>query len=180
MQQRWASGLMAGLMATALVGCTGAPPAPPATSVPSVAAEPSPELDASVNELMVAWIDNASHVLWDVEKQGFAPKNEADWVEVEDHAIQLAAAGALIQLPGKGPADANWAKQEGWKNSAKAMAVAGKAANAAAKARNMEALVQANSTLVAACEGCHKEFKPELPTEGVTHQRPHSDSHGGN
>ena len=48
----------------------------------------------------MAWIDNASHVLWDVEKQGFAPKNEADWIEVQDHAIQLAAAGTVIQLPG--------------------------------------------------------------------------------
>ena len=73
------------------------------------AAEPAVTLDMSYNELMVALIDNASHVLWDVEKPGFAPKNEADWVELEDHAMQLAAAGTLIQLPGVGPSDRIWA-----------------------------------------------------------------------
>jgi cytochrome c556 len=119
-------------------------------------------------------------VLWDAEKPGFAPKNDADWVELEDHAIQLAAAGTLIQLPGTGVSDGVWAKAENWQNNAKALAEAGRAAHTAAKARNLEALVAANGQLVATCEGCHKQFKPELPTEGIAHQRPHSDTHKGN
>ncbi len=57
------------------------------------------------------------------------------------------------------------------------MGTAALAANAAAKARNKETLIKANGDLVAACESCHKAFKPELPTEGLAHQRPHSDSH---
>jgi len=51
----------------------------------------------SINELMVRWIDNAAHVLWDGEKVDFAPKNEADWIELEDHATQLAAAGGIAR-----------------------------------------------------------------------------------
>jgi cytochrome c556 len=159
---------------------------PPAASqqTPAVAQAPAapsaPMLNTSYNELMVAWIDNASHVLWDAEKPGFAPKNEADWVELEDHAIQLAAAGTLIQLQGAGPTDATWVGQEGWKTNARLLSDAGKAALSAAKSRDLPALVDANSKLVQTCEGCHKQFKPDLPSEGITHQRPHSDSHKGN
>jgi cytochrome c556 len=129
---------------------------------------------------MVALVDNAGHVLWDVEKAGFSPKDAADWLELENHALQLAAASTLLQVGGTGQADPGWVQQVGWKTNAQAMGAAGLAANAAAKARNKEALVKANSDLVAACEGCHKEFKPELPSEGIAHQRPHSESHKTN
>jgi hypothetical protein len=139
-----------------------------------------PTLALSYNELMVTWIDNASHVLWDVEKPEFAPKNDADWVELEDHATQLVAAGTLIQLPGAGANDRVWSGEDGWKANAEAMAEAGNAALAAAKAHNLPAVVEANGKLVLACIGCHKRFKSELPSEGITHQRPHSESHGRN
>lgn len=155
------------------------PPPAPAAAAPA-ATEPSVRLPVSYNALMVAMIDNAGHVLWDIEKEGFAPKDEADWVEVQDHAIQLAAAGAMLQVEGTGPADAGWLKQVGWTSNATAMGAAAMAAHGAAKDRNEEALVKANGELVAACEGCHKEFKPSLPTEGITHQRPHSESHTSN
>ncbi len=168
----------AGLM---LTSCS----TPPTTSTPEAAAPPpaappAVKLTTSYNELMVAWIDNASHVMWDVEKQGFAPKSDADWVEIEDHAIQLAAAGTVIQLPGLGPMDAMWASQDGWKTNAQLLSEAGKTALAAAKGRNLPALIEANGKLVQTCEGCHKQFKPELPSEGLTHQRPHSESHTSN
>jgi hypothetical protein len=177
----WKASLAAiatGLMMTA---CSAPPAAvaPQAVAAPPAAA-PAMTLNTSYNELMVAWIDNASHVVWDVEKQGFTPKNDADWIEVEDHAIQLAAAGTLIQLPGAGPRDAMWVVQDDWKTHARKLSEAGKTALAAAKSRNLPALIEANGTLVQTCEGCHKQFKPELPSEGITHQRPHSDSHKRN
>ena len=37
----------------------------------------------------------------------------------------------------------------------------------------MEALVAANGRLVEACEGCHKQFKPALPSEGIMHSHVH-------
>ncbi len=130
----------------------------------------------SVNELMVTMVDNASHVLWDVEVEGQAPKNEADWLEVEDHAVQIAAAGMLIQLGGTGQADPGWARLPPWRTNAHLMMDAALAARQAAKQRDLPALVQANGRLVESCESCHKEFKPSLPTEGILHQRPHSES----
>jgi cytochrome c556 len=53
------------------------------------------------------------------------------------------------------------------------MADAGAAALAAANARNLDALVAANGQVVESCEGCHKEFKPDLPTEGIVHTHDH-------
>ncbi|MEQ1575819.1 MAG: hypothetical protein ABL993_16390 [Vicinamibacterales bacterium] len=169
---RRSAGTMAiciGGIAVLLAGCNAnveKQPAPP-TFAPVV----------SVNALMVTWVDNASHVLWDIEKEGFAPKNEADWLELEDHATQLAAAGSLIQLGGTGQADPGWVRQIGWKTNAEAMIAAALADLSAAKSRNLEAVIKANGDLVASCEGCHKAFKPELPSEGISHQRPHSESH---
>jgi len=171
-----------GLGAILLSSCGS--PAPQQESQPPAAAAPPPAepavtLPVSYNALMVTMIDNAGHVLWDIEKEGFAPKNDADWVELEDHATQLAAAGSLLQLKGTGPADAGWLTQVGWKSNAEAMAAAAMAAHAAAKGRDKEALIKANGELVASCEGCHKAFKPDLPTEGIAHQRPHSETHKG-
>lgn len=131
----------------------------------------------SINELMVTMVDNAGHVLWDAEKPELAPKDDADWLELQDHAIQLAAASTIIQLGGTGQADMGWIRQVGWSSHATSMGDAAVAALAAAKSKDLPALVKANGALVETCEGCHKAFKPALPTEGIVHQRPHSESH---
>lgn len=178
----WVGNWMLASLALAATACGVAPA--PSQEPPATAAEPAAAaaagLGMSYNELMVRWVDNASHVLWDAEKKGFAPKDEADWVEVEDHALQLAAAGASLQLPGTGVSDGLWVRQAGWTTNARLLSDAGRAAFAAAQSRNLPALVAANGTLVQSCENCHKEFKPDAPTEGVGHQRPHSESHAGN
>lgn len=158
---------------------TDAPPAPQSgTQVPSLAPVTTPR--TSINQLMVTMIDNSGHVLWDTEKEGFAPKDDADWLEVEDHATQLVAAGTLLQLGGTGQADNGWIRQVGWKENADLMGDAALAALAAAKKRDPGALTKANGTLVESCESCHKAFKPDAPTEGLVHQRPHSESHQSN
>jgi hypothetical protein len=173
---------VAAVIAGVLMSACSAPTTPPnpETAAPPTPPAPALRLSTSYNELMVTWIDNASHVLWDVEKPGFAPTNEAAWSELEAHAIQVAAAGTLSQLPGLGPNDAVWSGQDGWKANAQLMSEAANEALAAAKARQLPAVVEANGKLVLACVGCHKQFKPQLPSEGITHQRPHSESHDKN
>jgi len=126
----------------------------------------------SINELMVAWVDHSGHELWDVESEGRAPKTDADWRVVERHATQIAASGPLIALGGTGQADPGWAQSPLWKKDSQELTNAGIAARDAARSKNFEALVKANGQLVEACESCHKEFKPDLPTEGKPHQ-PH-------
>jgi len=53
------------------------------------------------------------------------------------------------------------------------MSDAGAAALTAAQGKNLNALVEANGRLVESCDGCHKEFKPDLPTEGIAHTHAH-------
>lgn len=123
----------------------------------------------SINALMVAQVDHSAHVLWNVEQKGQAPKNDADWREVEHHAIQLAASGSVIALGGTGKRDAEWAANPSWTKRSQELTDSAVAALAAARAKNFDDLVKANGRLVDACEGCHKEFKPDLPTEGIMH-----------
>jgi hypothetical protein len=39
----------------------------------------------------------------------------------------------------------------------------------AVDAKNQMALRSAGDALVEVCEGCHKQFKPDVPTEGILH-----------
>jgi hypothetical protein len=63
---------------------------------------------------MVALVDHAGHRLWDVETEGKAPKTDADWEIVQEHAVQIAAAGPAITAGGTGPRDAEWVKAPSW------------------------------------------------------------------
>ena len=163
------------LTAFLLTACSAPPaqqtePAQPATgSTPP--APVAPESPVSINAEMVALVDHAGHELWEVEKAG--PKANVDWANVEHHAVQIAAAGALVKSAGSGVNDREWVRSPGWQKWAQAMSDAGMAARKAAQDKNRDALVAANGQLVDACEGCHKEFKPDLPSEGITHVHAH-------
>jgi cytochrome c556 len=163
------------LAASLLTTCSAPAPqqAEPAQQAAESAPAPpaAPESPVSVNAEMVALVDHAAHELWDVEKA--APKAAIDWVNVEHHAIQLAAAGALVKTAGAGVNDRDWVRSPMWQKWAQAMSDAGMAARKAAQDTNRDALVAANGQLVDSCEGCHKEFKPDLPSEGITHTHGH-------
>jgi cytochrome c556 len=155
-------------------GCSNPAPTPPETTTTAAAAAPvTAAPDVSINAVMVALVDHAAHNLWEVEREGKAPKTEADWENVIEHAVQIVAAGPAITVGGTGPSDSVWVKTPSWRNHAKRMSDAGLAALNAANSKNLDALVAANGSLVEACEACHKEFKPELPTEGLVHGHAH-------
>lgn len=160
--------LCLGMSAWLLWGCNAT------VEQPQSAQQGSPKTPAvspavSVNAVMVALVDHAGHVLWDVADQQKTPKTDKDWGELEHHAIQMAASGTLIALGGAGPADPGWAQLPGWQKYSKELTDGGLAALSAARRKDQEALLKAGDQLVATCEGCHKEFKPELPTEGLVH-----------
>ena len=171
--------LSLGAGALLLVGCSSGsqPPAQPAqTAQPAVTSTPPPAgPPVSINAEMVAIVDHAGHALWDTEREGKAPKTQQDWELVAEHATQIAAAGTLITLPGTGPNDLTLTQQADWKKWARAMSDAGLAAFRASEKKDVKALVAANSQLVDACDSCHEQYKPALPSEGIAHQHMHVD-----
>ena len=164
-----------GVGALLFAGCTTPPAEQPAPAPePAPAAAPAPiEPKVSINAMMVAFVDHAGHTLWDVEREGRAPKTDADWTAIQEHAVQLVAAGPAITAGGSGEKDAGWSASPTWRAHAQAMSDAGAAALTAAQGKNLSALVEANGRLVQSCEGCHKEFKPDLPSEGIAHPHAH-------
>jgi len=170
--------LSVGAGALLLMACSpGSQPAQPAqTTLQAATSTPPPSPSGppvSINAEMVSIVDHAGHALWDVEGEGKAPETQQDWELVAEHAVQIAAAGTLITLPGTGPNDLTLTQQADWKKWARAMSDAGLAAFKASENKDIKALVAANSQLVETCEGCHKQYKPALPSEGIIHQHLH-------
>jgi hypothetical protein len=165
------------LLVSALLswGCAGdSDPAQRETRSPTVAATTAPSsfgIDplVSINQVMVALVDHAAHHLWDLGRSGAAPETDRDWTEVEHHAVQLAAGASWIATGGAGQADAGWVTQLPWKRYAAQLNEEAVAALEAARAKDLEGVLAAGDAIIEACEGCHREFKPDLPTEGVVH-----------
>ena len=70
---------------------------------------------------------------------------------------------------GTGAADAGYVQLVGWSDWAQDMTDAGVAALVATENHDITALLAAGDALVESCEGCHKEFKPDLPSERYMH-----------
>jgi hypothetical protein len=158
-----------------IAGCSSpAPVEPLKPAQPAVETSAPVRSPVSINAAMVTFVDHAAHQLWDVERQERALKTDADWANVEEHATQIAAAGALVSVAGTGVQDIVWVGSPNWQKWSRAMSDAGLEALKASQEKNLDAVVRANGKLVEACEGCHKEFKPELPSEGIVHAHGHS------
>ena len=97
-QNHWLTAVATGL---ALTACSSPPASTPAATgaPPTATSAPAPWLNTSYNQLMVAWIDNASHVLWDVEKPESAPKNTP--IRLEAQAIQVGGRQQADPTPGE-------------------------------------------------------------------------------
>jgi hypothetical protein len=170
------AGLIGALALTACLatGCSTPPEkSPPSAQAASTLSAPPVQSPVSINAEMVRVVDHAAHQLWNVEREGMAPKTDRDWEAIVEHATQIAAAGALIRLEGTGPNDRTFVQQSDWQKYGGALSNVGLAALKAAEAKNQEALVAANGQLVDVCESCHKRFKPALPSEGITHSHFH-------
>ena len=155
-------------------GCGTPAPVEQQQAAPAAAStQPSVTSPVSINASMVSIVDHAGHELWNVEREGNKPKTKEDWEVLAEHATQLAAAGALVRIPGTGVQDMTWVASPDWQKWARAMSDAAQAELKAIEGENFEALVTANGQLVEACEGCHKQFKPALPSEGIMHMHRH-------
>lgn len=159
--------LISGFIAMALLSACGGPQdsadGPSSTRV-NIPFTP----DISINEIMVAQIDHASHFIWDAAN----PDNLAadiDWQEVEHHAIQLIASRSAMSMGGSGVNDAMWIAQSSWREYVNQMNSASLLALESARTQDTAQLSRASDMLIETCESCHQQYKPSIPTEGFTH-----------
>jgi hypothetical protein len=171
MSKRTALQISALVAIAALAACR--PPPEQQAALPAVNAQAATHAPFSVNELMVMIIDQPGELLWNVEKDGRAPKTDEDWYQLENHAVALASAATLVKLGGTGPNDMGWSREAVWQTSSEQLVTAALNARQAASKKDFDALVKANGEIVDACNACHKQFKPNIPTGGLfMHQPP--------
>ena len=119
----------------------------------------------SFNTLMVKFVDQAADPIWNAAVT--PPKTDAEWEQLEFHAIQLATTGTLMRVGGTGSMDMEWASAPDWAPFTDKMTQASLAAAQAARNKDIGGIQAAGDEIVLNCEGCHRAFKLELPTEGL-------------
>ncbi len=125
-------------------------------------------MPVSVNALMVTMIDHSAHYIWDYAALEDMMLEE-EWLAIEYYSIQLAAAGPLMTLGGTGELDNTWALSPQWLSYSMDMSNAAMKSLNAARLQDKALLDDAGDELLDSCLGCHRAFKPEVPTEGVIH-----------
>ena len=153
-------------------------PAAQLTAAPSTSATASSpsegHLPVSLNAVMVALVNDSADPIWSAATK--LPQAEKEWRGLERVAIALEVSGALMTMPGTGPLDETWTQRPEWQGFAKELREAGAAAVAAVKSRDQAAIASVGDRLVDVCEGCHKVFKPDVPTGKVFGEIRHPDS----
>jgi hypothetical protein len=105
----------------------------------------------SMSELMVDVIYPASDAVFYISTR--TPRDAAEWTELQGKALMLAESANLLMMPGR------TRDNERWMNDAKLLLDAGAAAFAAAKNKDVDALVDLNDQLNTSCVTCHQHYR---------------------
>lgn len=106
----------------------------------------------TMSDLMVKIIYPASDALFYIESR--TPKTDAEWTVLEGQALMVAESANLLMLPGRAR------DQKQWMADAKLMLEAGADAVAAAKKKDVEAIVALSDRLLESCTSCHRNYRP--------------------
>jgi cytochrome c553 len=104
---------------------------------------------ATVGELMQAIVIPTSDAVFGAA--GETPKNEEEWTALENSALMLAESGNLLMMRSPSGDTSIWLKES------KAMVEAGSAAYQAAKAKNVDGVLEAGDKIYESCAGCHEK-----------------------
>ena len=107
----------------------------------------------SVRQIMLGIVAPNSDVIFKVPNE--APKNDKEWVTVQNSALTLAEAGNLLMMPGRAKDKEEWIKQ------ARALVAAGSAAFKAANEKDAKALTDIGDKIDETCEACHAKYLPK-------------------
>jgi hypothetical protein len=107
-----------------------------------------PQATTTISELMTRIIQPNSDAVFYVSR--FPPENDAAWRELENKTLLLAESANLLLIPGYSRDSEQWLRDAILMRDASVRAVA------AARARDMETLVELNNDLYESCESCHE------------------------
>lgn len=143
-----------------------------ACSPPAQRPEPGPDINVpfvpeiSINEIMVGQVDHAAYQILNLSLADNQRLTIGAWQMLEHYAIQLLSSTSAITMGGSGVNDAMWVAQTGWREYTGQMYEAANSALQATRAEDLPALLDAADALRASCDACHRQYKPEIPTEG--------------
>lgn len=106
----------------------------------------------TMSDLMVKIIYPASDALFYIESR--TPKTDSEWTALEGQALIVAESANLLMMPGRAR------DQKQWIADAKLMLDVGADAVAAAKKKDVEAIVALSDRLMESCTTCHKNYRP--------------------
>lgn len=152
----------------------------PRTAPSSAAGSPTGlPADLTVKQIMTGFVDPQADALWAsvgtiVTKAGveeLAPKTDADWAELADHAERLGQAATLLEThphppnPLSGPPGSpgvhvvtGVVDPREWVSVARGLGAASAVALRAVRAKDPAALFDAGETLAQSCDACHHRF----------------------
>lgn len=106
----------------------------------------------TMSDLMVKIIYPASDALFYIESR--TPKTDSEWTALEGQALMVAESANLLMMPGRAR------DQKQWMADAKLMLDVGAEAVAAAKKKDVDAIVALSDRLMESCTTCHKNYRP--------------------
>jgi cytochrome c556 len=106
----------------------------------------------TMSDLMVKIIYPASDALFYIESR--TPKTDSEWTALEAQALMVAESANLLMMPGRAR------DQKQWMADARLMLDVGADAVAAAKKKDVEAIVALSDRLMESCTTCHKNYRP--------------------
>jgi hypothetical protein len=156
-------------LSIAILGCSIAIGWSVSAAQKTVRRRPFLPLSMSINQVMVAVVDDAAHGIWE---GGNTDKRLTDgqWQTIEQQTYQLQAAATLISLGGTGKADPGYTASPAFQEEARKLMDMAINSRHAVETKDQKALRSAGDALVTLCEGCHTQFKPDAPTEGIYHK----------
>ena len=89
------------------------------------------------------------------------------WRELEFLVKQLQIGAALLGISGTGLINEMWTSCSGWQEYTARSEQAGSRAVSAARSCFIELIARAGDEIVATCESCHIECKPDLHTMNI-------------
>ena len=104
-------------------------------------------------QVMRAMVIPSSDVIFAISAN--APKTAKEWTAVQNSALILAESGNLLMMAGRSKDNGEWMKDS------KALVDAGNAAFKAANAKDLNKLGDVSDDILATCETCHNEYKPQ-------------------